>query len=202
MTECQDASLVWMANGIWNCSADMMMGFDPELGALRKSTTVLPDKESSESVHVKPDGTPITFWQWIDSLVPYEGGRELLAKLAGATLRNRVNWRCMVTLYNKTGQTARARSSTICMLKQEVRVRNDVELENFIPRPEVTVYQVEVADGYVVCKHHAAYLPCQVLIGLDVVRVVHEKPPFFMRTREPSGDFFTKEMITTVKRLP
>lgn len=108
VTECQDADLVWMANGIWNCSAGMMMGFDPELVALRKSTTVLPDKEPSEPVHVKPDGTPITFWQWIDSLVPYEGGRELLVKLAGATLRNRVNWRCMVTLYNKTGHNGKS----------------------------------------------------------------------------------------------
>lgn len=108
VTECQDADLVWMANGIWNCSAGMMMGFDPELVALRKSTTFLPDKEPSEPVHVKPDGTPITFWQWIDSLVPYEGGRELLVKLAGATLRNRVNWRCMVTLYNKTGHNGKS----------------------------------------------------------------------------------------------
>lgn len=108
VTECQDADLVWMANGIWNCSAGKMMGFDPELVALRKSTTVLPDKEPSEPVHVKPDGTPITFGQWIDSLVPYEGGRELLVKLAGATLRNRVNWRCMVTLYNKTGHNGKS----------------------------------------------------------------------------------------------
>ena len=108
VTECQDADLVWMANGIWNCSAGMMMGFDPELVALRKSTTVLPDKEPSEPVHKKPDGTPIAFWQWIDSLVPYEGGRELLVKLAGATLRNRVNWRCMVTLYNKTGHNGKS----------------------------------------------------------------------------------------------
>lgn len=108
VTECQDVDLVWMANGIWNCSADMMMSFDPELVALRKSTTVLPDKEPSEPVHVKPDGAPITFWQWIDSLVPYEGGRELLVKLAGATLRNRVNWRCMVTLYNKTGHNGKS----------------------------------------------------------------------------------------------
>lgn len=108
VTEFQDVDLVWMANGIWNCSAGMMMGFDPELVALRKSTTVLPDKEPSEPVHVKPDGAPITFWQWIDSLVPYKGGRELLVKLAGATLRNRVNWRCMVTLYNKTGHNGKS----------------------------------------------------------------------------------------------
>lgn len=108
VTECQDADLVWMANGIWNCSEDMMMEFDPELVALRKSTTVLPDKEPSEPVHKKPDGTSITFGQWIDSLVPYEGGPELLVKLAGATLRNRVNWRCMVTLYNKTGHNGKS----------------------------------------------------------------------------------------------
>ncbi len=108
VTECQDADLVWMANGIWNCSAGKMMGFDPELVALRKSATVLPDKEPSEPVHKKPDGTSITFGQWIDSLVPYEGGRELLVKLAGATLRNRVNWRCMVTLYNKTGHNGKS----------------------------------------------------------------------------------------------
>lgn len=108
VTECQDADLVWMANGIWNCSAGKMMGFDPELVALRKSTTVLPDKEPSEPVHKKPDGTSITFGQWIDSLVPYEGGPELLVKLAGATLRNRVNWRRMVTLYNKTGHNGKS----------------------------------------------------------------------------------------------
>lgn len=44
----------------------------------------------------------------VDNLVPYDGGRDLLVKLAGATLRNRHNWRIMVTIFNKTGHNGKS----------------------------------------------------------------------------------------------
>ena len=106
--ECDDENLVFMANGIFDYKSKMLMGFDPEIVALRKSATVLPDAEPSEPIHVKPDGTTISFWEWIDSLVPYEGGRDILVKLAGACLRDRHNWRVMVTMFNKTGHNGKS----------------------------------------------------------------------------------------------
>ena len=105
--ECDNADLIFMANGIFDYKSKMLMGFDPDIVALRKSATVLPDAEPSEPVHVKPDGTTISFWEWIDSLVPYEGGRDILVKLAGACLRDRHNWRVMVTMFNKTGHNGK-----------------------------------------------------------------------------------------------
>ena len=106
--ECEDANLIFMANGIFNYESKTLINFDPDIVALRKSATALPDTEPSEPFHVKPDGTIITFWKWIDSLVPYEGGRDILVKLAGACLRDHHNWRVMVTLFNKTGHNGKS----------------------------------------------------------------------------------------------
>ena len=105
--ECNDDNLIFMANGIFDYKSKIIMGFDPDIVALRKSATALSDVEPSEPVHIKPDGTTITFWEWIDSLVPYEGGRDMLIKLAGACLRDRHNWRVMVTMFNKTGHNGK-----------------------------------------------------------------------------------------------
>ena len=71
--------------------------------------------EPAVPVHVKPDGTTIDFWQWLDSLAPYEGGRDLLVKLAGAVVRYNYNWRVMVTLFNSSGKNGK--STFIRMLK-------------------------------------------------------------------------------------
>lgn len=103
VTECTDPNLVFMANCIYNYETRERIEFSPEYVTLRKHATVLPDVEPAEPVHTKSTGENITFWQWIDSLVPYDGGRELLIKLAGAALRDRYNWRVMTTLYNKKG---------------------------------------------------------------------------------------------------
>ena len=55
-----------------------------------------------------PDGSKIDFWQLLDSYVPYDGGRDLLVKVAGASLRSYHNWRVMVTFYNKTGHNGKS----------------------------------------------------------------------------------------------
>ncbi len=104
---CNNDNLIFMANGIFDYKSKMLMGVDPNIVSLRKSATLLPDVEPSEPVHVKPDGTTITFWEWIDSLVPYEGRRDILVKLAGACLRDRHSWRVMVTVFNKTGHNGK-----------------------------------------------------------------------------------------------
>lgn len=106
--ECEDDNLIFMANGIFDYEEKTLNAFDPEIVALRKSDTALPASEPNEPVHIKPDGTMITFWEWLDSLAPYEGGRDLLVKLAGASLRNRHNWRVLVTLFNKTGHNGKS----------------------------------------------------------------------------------------------
>lgn len=55
-----------------------------------------------------PDGSKIDFWQLLDSYVPYDGGRDLLVKVAGASLRSYHNWRVMVTLHNQTGHNGKS----------------------------------------------------------------------------------------------
>lgn len=108
VAECSDSDFVFMQNGVYDYRSGVLMDFDPELVTLRKHATVLPEDPPAEPVHTKPDGTKITFWEWIDSLVPYEGGRDLLVKLAGAALRDRYNWRVMATLFNKTGHNGKS----------------------------------------------------------------------------------------------
>lgn len=108
VAECSDPNLVFVQNGIFDYQTKMLMDFDPKIVSLRKHAVILPETEPAEPVHTKPDGTQITFWGWIDSLVPYDGGRDLLIKLAGAALRDRYNWRVMVTLHNKTGHNGKS----------------------------------------------------------------------------------------------
>ena len=86
--ECDDPDFVFMANGIWDYRCGFMLDFNPEIVALRKSAIALPDKEPDVPTHTMPDGTVINFWRLLDSYVPYEGGRDLLVKLAGACLRS------------------------------------------------------------------------------------------------------------------
>jgi putative DNA primase/helicase len=106
--ECDDPDLVFMANGIWDYSAGILMDFDPELVALRKSAIALPATEPPVPTHTMPDGSVIDFWQLLDSYAPYDGGRDLLVKVAGAALRSYHNWRVMVTVYNKTGHNGKS----------------------------------------------------------------------------------------------
>lgn len=100
--ECDDSAYVFMQNGIWDYEEHVLRDFSPSIVSLRKSATALPDKEPDAPTHTMPDGNVIDVWQLLDSYVPYEGGRDLLVKLAGAALRSYHNWRVMVTLYNKT----------------------------------------------------------------------------------------------------
>lgn len=106
--ECDDPDLVFMANGIWDYKNGLMLDFDPDIVALRKSAIALPATDPPVPTHTMPDGTVIDFWQLLDSYVPYEGGRDLLVKVAGACLRSYHNWRVMVTVYNKTGHNGKS----------------------------------------------------------------------------------------------
>lgn len=106
--ECDDPDLVFMKNGIWDYESRRMLDFHPDVVSLKKSATALPDVEPPVPAHTMPDGTVIDFWQLLDSYVPYEGGRDLLVKVAGACLRSYYNWRVMVTVYNKTGHNGKS----------------------------------------------------------------------------------------------
>lgn len=106
--ECDNPSLVFMANGIWDYEERVLREFSPEVVALRKSATRLPDKEPPVPEHTMPDGSKIDFWQLLDSYVPYDGGRDLLVKVAGASLRSYHNWRVMVTIYNQAGHNGKS----------------------------------------------------------------------------------------------
>lgn len=108
ISECDDENKIFMSNGIYDYDSKQMMDFDPEIVVLRKSATYLPEVEPPEPVHIMPDGSTLSFWQWVDSLAPYDGGRDLLVKVAGAVLRNRHNWRVMVTIFNKTGSNGKS----------------------------------------------------------------------------------------------
>ena len=60
--ECDNPSLVFMANGIWDYGERVLREFSPEVVALRKSATRLPDKEPPVPEHTMPDGSKIDFW--------------------------------------------------------------------------------------------------------------------------------------------
>lgn len=102
VTENADANLVFMKNCVLDYETKLRFDFDLEWVSLLKSSTVLPEVEPPVPVRTKPDGTTIDFWQLLYSYVPYKGGPELLIKVAGAALRAGVNWRTLVTFYNKT----------------------------------------------------------------------------------------------------
>ncbi len=106
--ECDNPAYIFMENGIWDYEERVMRDFSPSIVSLRKSDTALPATEPPMPTHVMPDGTVIDFWQLLDSYVPYEGGRDLLVKVAGAALRSHHNWRVMVTVYNKTGHNGKS----------------------------------------------------------------------------------------------
>lgn len=106
--ECDNPNYVYMKNGILNYETKELLEFSPDIVTLRKSPVELPESEPPVPIHTKPDGSKITFWEWLTSLVPYDGGQELLIKLVGAVLRNHHNWRVMVTLFNKTGRNGKS----------------------------------------------------------------------------------------------
>ncbi len=106
--ECTNSKYVFLKNGIFDYETRDLMPFSSEIVTLQKSPVELPDMEPPVPVHIKPDGTRIDFWEWIDSLVPYDGGRDLLIKLIGAVMRNRHVWRVMITLYNPNGKNGKS----------------------------------------------------------------------------------------------
>lgn len=114
-SECDDPSLIFLKNGILDYETKELIPFSPDYVSLKKSPVSLPDSEPPVPVHMKPDGSWMTFWEWLESLVPYAGGKELLIKLVGAVLRNHHNWRIMVTFFNKTGRNGK--STFLRMLK-------------------------------------------------------------------------------------
>lgn len=120
--ECDKPNYVFFKSEILDYETKERIPFSPDIVSLRKIPFDLPTAEPAVPVHTKPDGTTIDFWQWLDSLVPYEGGRELLVKLAGAVVRYNYVWRVMVTLFNSTGKNGK--STFIRMLKACVGLGN------------------------------------------------------------------------------
>lgn len=129
--ECSDENLVFMKNGILDYETKELIPFNPGFVTLRKSPIELPDSPPPVPVHTKPDGSQITFWEWLDSLAPYDGGKELLVKLVGAVLRNHHVWRVMVTLFNKTGRNGKStflRMLKACVGNENVMVSTILDL--------------------------------------------------------------------------
>lgn len=125
--ECTNPNYVFLKNGILDYETKDLMPFSSEIVTLRKSPIELPDTEPAVPVHIKPDGTQIDFWEWIDSLAPYAGGCDLLIKLIGAVMRNRHVWRKMITLYNpngKNGKSTYLRLLKACVGKGSVMTSN------------------------------------------------------------------------------
>lgn len=106
--ENNNPDLIFMNNCIFNYKTKERMNFSPEYVTLRKHDTNLPETLPNVPIHTKPDGTVISLMDFLKELVPYDGGVELLIKLAGACLRNKYNWRNMVTLYNTTGKNGKS----------------------------------------------------------------------------------------------
>lgn len=106
--ECKNPNYVFMKNGILNYETKERISFSPDIVSLRKSPVLIQNTEPPLPVHTKPDGSTIDFWQWIDSLAPYDGGRDLLIKLIGAVMRNRHVWRVMITLFNSNGKNGKS----------------------------------------------------------------------------------------------
>lgn len=113
--ECNNPDYIFFKSKILDYKTKTWIPFSPDIVSLRKIPFDIPTAEPAVPVHVKPDGTTIDFWQWLDSLAPYEGGRDLLVKLAGAVVRYNYNWRVMVTLFNSSGKNGK--STFIRMLK-------------------------------------------------------------------------------------
>lgn len=125
--ECTNPNYVFLKNGILDYETKDLMSFSSEIVTLRKSPIEMPDTEPEVPVHIKPDGTQINFWEWIDSLAPYDGGRDLLIKLIGAVMRNRHVWRMMITLYNPNGKNGKStflRLLKACVGKGSVMTSN------------------------------------------------------------------------------
>lgn len=108
IVENEDSNLIFMNNCIFNYKTKERIDFSPEYVTLRKHRTNLPVLRPPMPLHTKPDGTVLSLMDFLEELVPYDGGIELLIKLSGAVLRNKHNWRNMVTLYNATGNNGKS----------------------------------------------------------------------------------------------
>lgn len=113
--ESDNPDYIFFKSEILDYKTKTRIPFSPDIVSLRKIPFDLPTAEPAVPVHIKPDGTTIDLWQWLDSLAPYDGGRDLLVKLVGAVVRYNYVWRVMVTLFNSTGQNGK--STFIKMLK-------------------------------------------------------------------------------------
>ena len=120
--ECENPDYIFFKSEILDYKTKDRIPFSPDIVSLRKIPLDLPTAEPDVPKHTKPDGTVIDFWGWIDSLVPYDGGRDLLIKLLGAVVRPNYVWRIMVTLFNPTGKNGK--STFLRMLKACVGIEN------------------------------------------------------------------------------
>lgn len=115
VVENSDPNLIFMNNCIFNYKTKERIEFSSDYVTLRKHDTNLPEALPAVPLHTKPDGTVISLMDFLKGLAPYVGGVELLIKLAGACLRNKYNWRTMVTLFNTSGKNGK--STFLDMLK-------------------------------------------------------------------------------------
>jgi len=108
----ENNDLVFMQNTIFDCRNKKFIGFSPDYISLRKHKTFLPPTCPPLPTHVMKtesslNGSVITFWQWLESLAPYEGGVDYLVKVAGAALRHKFNWGKMFVLTNRSGKNGK-----------------------------------------------------------------------------------------------
>ncbi len=120
--ECENPDYIFFKSEILDYETKDRIPFSSDIVSLRKIPFDLPTAEPDVPKHTKPDGTVIDFWDWIDSLVPYDGGRDLLIKLLGAVVRHNHVWRIMVTLFNPTGKNGK--STFLRLLKACVGIEN------------------------------------------------------------------------------
>lgn len=120
--ECENPDYIFFKSEILDYKTKDRIPFSPDIVSLRKIPFDLPTAEPDVPVHTKPDGIVMDFWDWIDSLVPYDGGRDLLIKLLGAVVRHNHVWRIMVTLFNPTGKNGK--STFLRLLKACVGLEN------------------------------------------------------------------------------
>lgn len=120
--ECENPDYIFFKSEILDYETKERIPFSPDIVSMRKMPFDLPMTEPDVPKHIKPDGTVMDFWDWIDSLVPYDGGRDLLIKLLGAVVRHNYVWRIMVTLFNPTGKNGK--STFLRLLKACVGIEN------------------------------------------------------------------------------
>ena len=107
--ECDNPSLVFMANGIWRLRGARPAQASPEVVALRKSATRSSDKEAARPSSTRcRTARRLTSGSCWTPTSPTTAGATCSVKVAGASLRSYHNWRVMVTFYNQAGHNGKS----------------------------------------------------------------------------------------------